>query len=342
MTDKRKYEDEPQKPGEDTLMQCGYERDFSPEQLLSVANLISRYGKVTVMVAGKPRMGKSTVFNNLFGLNLRAAPGASSVTTTVLDETISQNGVEVRYIDTPGVRAVDVCSENVLQDISATIGRGDNSFTLLYCVSAYSGFTEDDVKIVNKLNKRFGANIWKRCILVLTNCDIIRSQNFDTEKEDDRYKICLKAFAGMFAEILKKSKINAPPVKVIFEVRGKSDISAGSDGGAGVGASPDGITMADTIVAVPVAKSKKAGKDPNILPGIKIAGNLNWSDFVFMEILKKSGKFAISLLRFRYNLIIAESSKVTVDAVLSKLIAAVSTVEAHPSGITGVLIRNQI
>ena len=304
-------------------------RDYEchPEQLKKIKDLISQYNKVTVMVAGKPKVGKSTVFNNLFGLNLKTGPGASSVTTAVvLDETISYNGVQIRYVDVPGVQALDMDSEKILEGISSKIGEGDDHFTLLYCVSVLIGYTEDDEMTVKKLTDRFGANIWNRCILVVTNCDAIRNENFPEEKEDKYYRELLIFYTKVFKNILKKFSSCEIPVELIYDcqddvrrpgVSGVPDGKAVPDGkvvpdgkavtdGKAVPdgkAMPDGKVKCNTIVTVPVAKSREHGRKPNILPGIELADNTDWSDYVFVEILKKSGKFSPALIQLRYNVL---------------------------------------
>ena len=278
----------------ETVVQFDQEGKCTPEQLEYMKKLIALNGKVTVMVAGKPRVGKSTALNNLFGLDLRAAPGARSVTTCVFVSTTSQNGVQVRYIDTPGLQAVDdVDSEKVLADMELKIGQGDDNFTLLYCISAVNSFDQTDVTIIKNLTKIFGAEIWKRCVLVLTRCDTLRSDEYEAEAQVEDYKECLSSYVEPFKMILEKCKIQLPPTKLIFDCQ-------------------DGAATTDTIVVVPVAKSTRVGREPSILPGFNTDGSLNWSDYVFLEILKKAGKLsAISLIKFRYNLLaVAVSSAV--------------------------------
>ena len=279
-----------EQPGGDSAASRDYE--CNPEQLKKVRDLISQYNKVTIMVAGKVRVGKSTALNNLFGLNLATGPGASSVTTDVLDETISHNGVQIRYIDVPGVQSVGIDSKKILEDISSKIGEGDDHFTLLYCVSALTGFTQDDKMIVKKLNKRFGANIWNRCILVLTYCDTLRNEDFPEEKQDNDYRNCLMLYTETFKDILKKCSSREIPVELIFDCQ--DDVRT-----PGVSGVPDGIVKCNTIVAVPVARTRDHGRKSNILPGFELLDSLDWSDYAFEEILKKSGKLSPAVNQLR-------------------------------------------
>ena len=92
-------------------------------QLQYMKKLLENSGKVTVMVAGKPRTGKSTALNNLLGLKLPTDYGAKSVTQKVIVEsTTSQHGVRVCGIDTPGLKALDLGSKKILDDMSEQIG----------------------------------------------------------------------------------------------------------------------------------------------------------------------------------------------------------------------------
>ena len=295
-------------PKKEPIVEFADEDDCNCEQRKAFDEIISLHKKVTVMVAGKPRMGKSTAFNNLFGVKLQTGPGADSVTITVVDKTVEHNGVQVRYIDTPGLQSLDIDDDTVLEDISKTIGQDDDSFTLLYCVSVLNSFTNDDVAIVRSLNKLFGACIWTRCILVLTYCDMARCQHFAKNNDED-YKKCLKSYVENFKKVLGKCKISAPPVKLIFDCQ-------------------DETTSPDTIVAVPVAESTKVGRQPNILPDLKIADTVNWSDWVFVEILKKSGKFSLGLVRLRYNLVLVPGAGAAIGAAAIGAVVGASPIGA--------------
>ena len=266
------------------------QQDFM-EKILSIQN------KYTFMVAGQPRKGKSTALNNLLGLKLAARCGAQSVTQVVVESTTSPNGVQVCAIDTPGLRAVDdVDSKKVLQDMSKVIGQRTDSFILLYCMSVRSGDSMDDHEIMKCLNKNFGENIWKRCILVLTFCDSERNENYKTEDQDEAYKTHLRDCVDVFKDALGKSTSAAISVKLILDCQGAKEPNKMTE----IEAAPD------TIVAVPVAKTREDGRKPNILPGFNIGDKIDWIEYAFFEIVKKSGRYSkteITALKSKYGLL---------------------------------------
>ena len=253
-------------------------------QLDYIKKVLLLFGKVTVMVAGKPRTGKSTALNNLLGLSLPADCRVGSVTKVVVDSTILRHGVQVCGIDTPGLRAFDIGNKKILKDMREKIGQGADNFTLLYCISAFNRFEgKDDIVIMKSLSDRFGADIWKRCILVLTFCDTERSENYKTEDQDEAYREHLRAYAKAFKEALEKCTTDVPPVKLVFDHQ-------------------QGEIMRDTIVAVPVARTREYGRKPNILPGLDIGDNMHWPEYAFLEIVRKSGKISVSEMRDKYHL----------------------------------------
>ena len=262
------------------------EKTKKPEEQLDFTKRILSLKNHTVMVAGQPRNGKSTALNNLLGLKLPTGCGAKSVTqTATVESATSQEGVRVCGIDTPGLQATDdVNTEKVWEGMVEKIGQGVDNFTLLYCMSVFNADNADALEIMKGLTERFGDDIWKRCVLVLTFCDTARSENYKAKYQDEAYKAYLRACVEVFKEALRECTSDTIPVKLILDCRAASP---DKNGMTVVEATPD------TIVAVPVAKSRELGRNPNILPGFNIGGNRDWTDYAFFEMVRKSGKFSM-------------------------------------------------
>ena len=263
------------------------EKTKKPEEQLDLMKRIGPFTNYTVMVAGQPRKGKSTALNNVLGLKLPARCGAESVTQiAIVESATSQEGVQVCGIDTPGLLATDdVNTGKVWEGMMEKIGQGVDKFTLLYCMSAFNKpDNEDALKIMKGLTERFGADIWKRCVLVLTFCDTVRSENYQAQYQDEAYKAYLRACVEVFKEALRKCTSDTIPVNLILDCQAASPDKKGM---TVVEATPD------TIVAVPVARSRKHGRNPNILPGFYIGGNIDWTEYAFVEMARKSGKFSM-------------------------------------------------
>ena len=174
--------------------------------------------RLVLVTAGKPGVGKSTVINNLLGLEgkkaAKAKGGAESVTKSVNYYEEKVHGITVRIIDTPGFEAEDRSSEEERQQLATlsvlTEGKAD---LLLYCMSLAARFEKDHHCIVNKLTKAFTKKIWRHTILVLTRGD----SELTDDEEDDRQ--LLEGFTTKFEETLKNAGVSDVPVKSILSTQ---------------------------------------------------------------------------------------------------------------------------
>lgn len=267
--------------------QGGGSQTFSSSDLNRVTEeLLQQQKEVTVMVAGKPRSGKSTALNNIFGLNLIARPAACSVTTKVTKQSQKKNEVSIHIIDTPGLGALDVKRKDVLNEMSKLDIKG--GFTLLYClpVGPSNSLTEMDRAIIRNLNDIFGSELWNRCFILLTSSDTIRRDEYNSQDSVGGYKEYLRGHVQEFQKELKACYKKVPDVKTIFENPSERD-----------------------IVAIPVGKYTDRDGDPNIMPGIICEDNSAcWSDYAILHIAKSAGDLGTAFIRLRYNIAIVVGS----------------------------------
>jgi len=236
---------------------------------------------MTILVCGVPRSGKSTALNNLFDLNLPAESSAFSCTKRIIDETVEKNGVLVRYIDTPGLEAIDADDIKAFATLKKL--KIEEGFILLYCHNVTTAFSSADMKIVKNLHSLLGGNIWSRCVLVMTYCDAARVCNYSSTDDDSMYRDFLITHTLAFEELFQKCKIPVKPVRLMMS---KSD---------------------NAIIAIPVAKTKEFGKDFDIGMSIvpyqyfsNVPVSLNWTHLAFTALLKKK-KDILSLIQLRYG-----------------------------------------
>ena len=221
---------------------------------------------LTMVTAGKPGVGKSTVINNLLGLEgdkaAEAKFGAESVTKIVDHYDGKKYRITVRIFDTPGLEAKDIGSEQE-QKALATLSLLTKVDLMLYCISLVGGrIPKDDQRIVEKLTNTFGAEIWKHTILVLTHGDVVLQSTGPTT---DEYRKTLNSFTEKFGVLLKNTGVHDVPVKSILNI------------------GPDFIVSKPEIVGVPVGQ--RIEKPPD-----------SWAPLLFKEIVKRCNIDAIPAL----------------------------------------------
>lgn len=235
------------------------------------------HSNIVVVVAGQPRKGKSTLLNNVFGVEFSARPSPKSVTSNVSSITVTNNEVTMDIFDTPGLGSLDLSrNEKDFLSIMAEKTKKAN-VVLLYChsIAVSNNLTEVDAGIIKKLHSALGSHIWQKCVLLLTFSDTAASSLFpdhaSSSSAGQDYVEYVRRHTQYFLQVLKKyGGEGVPSVKCIFDYPSIDDM----------------VTRKSTheIVAIPVRKKKE--KSYEILPGLEL-NTLEWYDIVLMEILQK-------------------------------------------------------
>ncbi len=168
---------------------------------------------ITVVVAGKREIGKSTLINNLLRIEKKAEIGKSTkpVTTEVSlysdTQHIEKRNVELKVVDVPGL-GIQQQSDDRRHDIMADIIAKTNKEAdiLLYCVSMNIGCQIDDtdVAILTLLRMVFGKDLFQHCILVYTFANNLKGNEIKERTEGS---------ADNFQGALRKAGI--PDIKVL-------------------------------------------------------------------------------------------------------------------------------
>ena len=291
-------------------------------------NMVKKTGKrkATIMVAGRPRNGKSTALNNIFGLNLTAKASAKSVTQVVNVNEVTKKiegekdgekvkeEVTLRVIDTPGLGATDITKETIIKDMQKVISGED--YTLMYCLSVAPNtiLLETDKVIIQNLHHTLGKEVWNKCVLLLTFSDYARDE-FDDSEED--YINYIDSHAREFQVLLKSIGADLPSVKTVFECQSQKIIDKEKN--------PDGI------IAIPVNKKKKRSEE--ILPGI-LEKDQDWTDIAFVELMKKTGEESREpFVFFRYPNILLGTSTAGAGAAVGAAAGAALGILGGPIGV---------
>ncbi len=170
--------------------------------------------KITVVLAGKREIGKSTLINKL----LRLAPDKEADTGTSTDPTTTEvtvysekvDDIELKVVDVPGL-GIEAQSEDERHDIMAQLIAKTNKEAdiLLYCASMNIGCQIDktDIEILRLLRMVFGKDLFQHCILVNTFANTMHTE----KKIEGRAEGIAEHFKGA----LKKGGIPGIQVRAI-------------------------------------------------------------------------------------------------------------------------------
>ena len=214
---------------------------------------------LVLVTAGISGTGKSTLINNLLGLKGEKAAKTKfslvSVTKSVNYYEKEVHGITVHIIDTPGLDAKDLSSKEVEKELATlsvlTNGKAD---LLLYCMKLTDRSDYRDERIVMKLTKTFGKEIWKHTILVFTFGDVVL-------KQDEEDRDLLEEFTEDFEQALKKAGVSDIPVKSILSTKDNEVESAQTK------------IQHPEIIGIPVGQH-------TCIPQ-------NWTNLLFKEIIKR-------------------------------------------------------
>ena len=242
-----------------------------PKKVMEVLQMdpakVQKKCTVLIVTAGLSRCGKSTALNNIFDSKFESRYSSTSVTKEVKRKRSEGSKDAIVVVDTPGLGSVDIPFSKVKKDIRDAIGGLD--FMLLYCHSVSPGNAlANDMLVVKNLQKVLGKDIWKKCVVLFTCSDLVRSQECPRENDRDKYKRLLRTRAEELTKMMKSQcGHHVPNVKVVFDVDTELE----------------GI---EEIVAVPVGHELKEGEVNELVPGME---GLNWKEVAFLEVMRREG-----------------------------------------------------
>ncbi len=144
------------------------------EEILQNARMhnILRQG-IKVAVAGRPNVGKSSLFNALLNLDRAIVTDIEGTTRDTITETVDINGISATLIDTAGIRekSADRVEKIGIEQSRLAI---ENADIVLCLYDGQMGLNENDLEIFNLAKN-------KKRLIVRTKCDLCKNSKNDNE-----------------------------------------------------------------------------------------------------------------------------------------------------------------
>jgi tRNA modification GTPase len=157
---------------EDIIEKINYILSFSK------SSNVFRQG-IKIVLAGRPNVGKSSLFNALLNLERAIVTDIAGTTRDVIQETLDIDGISATIIDTAGIREDENINKVEAIGIDYTKKYVQDADIVLFLYDLSEGFTFDDKEIFNSIKD-------KKYIKVATKCDLT------SNKDDDAICISLK------------------------------------------------------------------------------------------------------------------------------------------------------
>ena len=172
------------------------------ENILEKINHILSFSKssnvfrqgIKIVLAGRPNVGKSSLFNALLNLERAIVTDIAGTTRDVIQETLDIDGIAATIIDTAGIRDDENINKVEAIGIDYSKKYVQEADIVLFLYDLNDGFTSDDKEIYETIQE-------KSFIKVATKCDL-------TENKDEE-AVCISLKTGKNLDILKQKIKNA-------------------------------------------------------------------------------------------------------------------------------------
>ena len=149
---------------------------------------------ITLVLAGKPNAGKSSLLNALAGQETAIVTSVAGTTRDVLREKINLDGVPLNIVDTAGLRETDDVVEQ--QGVSRAWNEIEKADAILYVVDA----TQQDGKSLEQLWPEYFERFAEQrhnIISIFNKQDLIKNNTIDFNSETKTIGVSAKTGDGL-------------------------------------------------------------------------------------------------------------------------------------------------
>ena len=158
------------------------------KQALENAQIGGPAKDIQIIVVGKTGTGKSALINSIIDLEITIARESRRIDrcSKTVQKYYCSNvipGVNVTFIDTPGLQDIHQQEQSYIQEMKSKCGEVT---LVLYCMKMSDHrLTNDDKVAMQKLYQAFGPKFWERVVFVLTFANYERCDQRDSGDEQD-------------------------------------------------------------------------------------------------------------------------------------------------------------
>ncbi len=157
---------------------------------------------LNVLIVGKPNVGKSSLLNNLLGLERAIVTDVAGTTRDIIEGTFLLDDIKINLIDTAGIQETDDKVEKIgIDKAKNLIGSAD---IILFLIDTSREFSVEDEKIFNQING-------SKHIVVKTKSDLTNKCDRHFENEIEISNISGSGTDKLKAKILQFANISSTP-----------------------------------------------------------------------------------------------------------------------------------
>ena len=176
--------------------------EYVEEARANIGELLKSYDEgrilrdgISVLILGKPNVGKSSLLNRLLKENRAIVTHIPGTTRDIIEEAVNFDGLAVRLLDTAGIH----CTEDLVEQegINRALGKIPMADLVLLVLDASRCLSQEDQLILDALTGR-------KFITVLNKCDLPRQLHLPQESRFD-LQAHIAAHSGAGIDELKHS-----------------------------------------------------------------------------------------------------------------------------------------